>query len=163
MDTSSFYLGNQSLLELPKTAFLSSRRISPEVVLKCMDWATEQRNNGICVMSGFHSPLEKDVLHFLLKGKQAVILVLGRSLYKQVPEVFQKPLEEKRLLIVSPVSQTTHRHSAESSLVRNKYIIDAADEIVFGSLDKNGGLYPLYKEAQLNGKKICVIDRNVES
>lgn len=57
--------------------------------------------------------------------------MLGRSLYKEIPEEFQKPLNDKRLLIVSPVAQTTHRHSAKSSLVRNKYIVDIATEIVF--------------------------------
>jgi len=148
------YIGNLDILKLPKVAFLSSRQISSEAILKCFDWATEQRDNGICVMSGFHSPLEKDVLHFLLKGTQPVILVLGRSLYKQIPKEFQKPLNENRLLIVSLVAQTIHRHSIQSTLIRNRYIIDTATEIVFGSLDKNGSLFPLYKKALLEGKKV---------
>ena len=152
-----FHIGNQSILELPKTAFLSSRQISSEVILKCLDWATEQRDKDVCVISGFHSSLEKDVLHFLLKGRQPVILVLGRSLYRQIPDEFRKPLEENRLLIVSPVAQTIHRHSASSSLVRNRYIVDMADEIVFGSLNTNGTLYPLYKKALLDGKRAWTI------
>lgn len=152
-----FYIGNLSILDLPKVAFLSSRHISPETVMKCLDWATEHRDKGICVISGFHSPLEKDVLHFLLKGLQPVVLVLGRSLYKEIPEEFQKPLNDKRLLIVSPVAQTTHRHSAKSSLVRNKYIVDIATEIVFGSLDKNGTLYPLYMDALSKNKKVRIL------
>ena len=151
------YIGNFDILNLPKVAFLSSRQISSEAVLKCLDWATEQRDRGICVISGFHSPLEKDVLHFLLKGNQSVILVLGRSLYKQIPNEFQKPISEKRLLIVSPVAQTVHRHSIQSILVRNNYIIDTAKEIVFGSLNKNGSLFPLYNKALLSGKKVWKI------
>ena len=63
--------------------------------MKCYDWATEQRKSDNCVMSGFHSKIEKDVLHFLLKGKQPLILVLGRSLYKKIPEEFIKPLEDR--------------------------------------------------------------------
>jgi len=39
------------------------------VVLKCYDWAIEQREAGISVISGFHSLIEKDVFHYLLKGK----------------------------------------------------------------------------------------------
>jgi len=151
------YIGNLDILELPKVAFLSSRQISSEAVLKCLDWATEQRDKGVCVISGFHSPLEKDVLHFLIKGSQPVILVLGRSLYKQIPEEFQKPLAEKCLLIVSPVAQTIQRHSIQSILIRNRYIMDTANEIVFGSLDKNGSLYPLYNKALLEGKKVWKI------
>jgi predicted Rossmann fold nucleotide-binding protein DprA/Smf involved in DNA uptake len=152
MEQQPFYMGNINALNLVKVAFLSSRQISSDAVLKCLDWATEQRNKGVCVMSGFHSPLEKDVLHFLLKGSQPVILVLGRSLYKQVPEELQKPLQEQRLLIVSPVAHTILRNSTESTYTRNKYIMDTANEIVFGSLNKNGSLYPLYKKALLEGK-----------
>ncbi len=63
-------IGNKEILKLPKTAFLCSRNVSASVVLKCYDWATEQRDAGHCVISGFHSQLEKDVLHFLLKGTQ---------------------------------------------------------------------------------------------
>ena len=62
-----------------RIAFLASRTISSESVLRCYDWATEQNQLGRCVVSGFHSKLEKDVLHFLLKTKTPTILVLGRA------------------------------------------------------------------------------------
>lgn len=88
------FLGNNDLLKLPKTAFLSSRKISPIAILKCYDWATQERDKGICVISDFHSPLEKDVLNFLLKGKQPVILIMGRALYKQNPDLLQNPLSK---------------------------------------------------------------------
>jgi len=150
------YIGNIELLKLPKTAFLSSRNISPQSVMACYDWATQQRSAGRCVISGFHSKIEKDVLHFLLKGKQPVILVLARSLYKQLPEEFIKPLEENRLLIVSVVSQTTNRQSIETALLRNKYIVENANEVVFGSLDPNGMLYQLFTEMKSLNKHIIL-------
>ena len=33
------YYGNKELLKLHKTAFLASRTIPPEMVLRCYDWA----------------------------------------------------------------------------------------------------------------------------
>ena len=57
--------GNIELLKLPKTAFLCSRNIPASAVLKCYDWAIEQRDKGNCVISGFHSKIEKDVFHYL--------------------------------------------------------------------------------------------------
>jgi hypothetical protein len=63
-------LGNTDLLNLQKVAFLCSRKCPAAVVLKSYDWAIEQRDNGVCVISGFHSRIEKDVLHYLLKGAQ---------------------------------------------------------------------------------------------
>jgi hypothetical protein len=37
------------------------------MVLKCYDWATAKHEG--CVVSGFSSKLEQDVLHFLIKAK----------------------------------------------------------------------------------------------
>ena len=97
------YKGNIELLQLPKAAFLSSRNISPQSVMACYDWATQQRSAGRCVISGFHSQIEKDMLHFLLKEIQPLIMVLGRLMYKKMPDDLIKPIEENRLLIVSVV------------------------------------------------------------
>ena len=69
------HIGNKALLELNKTAFLCSRKVPASIVLKCYDWAIQQREEGNCVISGFHSQLEKDVLHYLLKGNQPIIIV----------------------------------------------------------------------------------------
>ena len=55
-------IGNAKLLETPnKVAFLSSRKIAPDDVLRCYDWAAKVRDGDACIMSGFQSPLEKDV------------------------------------------------------------------------------------------------------
>lgn len=36
------YFGNEKLLDKPKVAFMASRRVASEEVLRCYDWATEQ-------------------------------------------------------------------------------------------------------------------------
>lgn len=74
------HLGNLSLLELKKTAFLCSRKVPASIILKCYDWAIQQREEGNCVIIGFHSQIEKDVLHYMLKGNQPIIVVLARDL-----------------------------------------------------------------------------------
>jgi hypothetical protein len=71
--------GNTELLKLHKIAFLCSRKVPASVVLKCYDWAIDQREKGNCIISGFHSQLEKDVLPYLLKGKQPIIIALARE------------------------------------------------------------------------------------
>jgi len=136
-------IGNTELLKFPKTAFLCSRKAPASAVLKCYDWATTMREQGQCVVSGFHSPLEKDVLLFLLKGKQPVILVLGRTMFNQIPEILLKPLAEDRLVIVSISDEI--RQSEQTAEQRNQYIVDIADCIVFGYLNKEGKLYALYQ------------------
>jgi predicted Rossmann fold nucleotide-binding protein DprA/Smf involved in DNA uptake len=139
--TAPIFLGNRALLELPKFAFLASRKIAPEAVLRCYDWATARRDAGECVISGFHSPLEKDVLRFLLKGKQPVILVLARRLWRKIPEELATPLSENRLLIISV--STAARAGEHDTEKRNRYILSHAAHIVFGSLAPDGHLAKL--------------------
>ena len=56
-------IGNRTLLDAPnKVAFLSSRKIAPDDVLRCYDWAAKVRDSDDCIISGFQSPLEKEKL-----------------------------------------------------------------------------------------------------
>ena len=138
------YLGNQELLKLKKTAFLASSTISSETVLRCYDWATEMRNRGECVVSGFSSKLEQDVLHFLLKGSQPIIIVLARKMYKVIPNELKEPLAQNRLLIISV--STAIRQSRVTAMARNKYVCEMADRILFVGVTEQSSLYPYKNE-----------------
>lgn len=141
------YLGNKELLNVPKTAFLASSTIPPDMVLKCYDWATEMAKEGKCVVSGFSSHLEHEVLHFLAKGKQPIILVLARQMYKQIPPELQPLLDANRLLIIS-VSNAV-RQSKATAHTRNKYICEIANQILFVGVTEKSSLFKLaskYKE-----------------
>ena len=138
------YLGNNDLLNVPKTAFLASSTIPPDMVLKCYDWATQMAKDGKCVVSGFSSHLEREVLHFLAKGKQPIILVLARGMYKQIPAELQPLLDANRLLIIS-ISKAV-RQSKATAHARNKYICEIADQIVFVGVTENSSLFPLKEQ-----------------
>ena len=132
-------IGNAALLDLPdKVAFLSSRRISAADVMKCYEWAETIRDTEMCVVSGFQSPLEKDVLKFLLRGRVPIILVLARSLWKTIPEELRDSVGLGRLLIVSPVSAT--RASVATATARNRWILANCTSLVVGSLNPGGSL-----------------------
>ena len=137
----SQYLGNKDLLQVPKTAFLASSTIPPDMVLKCYDWATQMAKDGKCVVSGFISHLEKEVLHFLAKGKQPIILVLARQMYKQIPQELQPLLDSGRLLIIS--TSNSPRQSKATALSRNRYICEIADQILFVGVTEKSSLYEL--------------------
>ena len=138
------YLGNKDLLKLPKTAFLASNTIPSETVLRCYDWATEKRRQERCVVSGFSSKLEKDVLHFLLKGNQPIVMVLARQMYKVIPADLKEPLEQNRLLIIS-TSQAV-RQSRATALARNRYVCEIADEIMLVGAAEGNSLFELTEQ-----------------
>ena len=133
-------LGNIALLDLPKTAFLCSRKVSALSVLRCYDWAIAQRDAGVCVISGFHSPLEKDVLHYLLKGQQPIIVACPRGIPKRIDAALQTAIDAGRMLLVSPFDASVTRVSAETAETRNRLMLAIADEVVIGYANSEGGL-----------------------
>ena len=142
------HIGNYELLKLSKTAFLCSRKVPASAVLKCYDWAIAQRDAGNCVISGFHSKLEKDVLHFLLKGHQPIILALARGMKEKLEPELEKSLLQGKLLIISPFDKTTKRVTIHTAEIRNKMMIELADSITVGYASAGGQLEKLLKETE---------------
>lgn len=137
------YLGNQSLLSMPKTAFLASNTIPLEMVLRCYDWAVRMRNEKRCIISGFNSKLERDVWDFLIEGTQPIILVLARKMLSRIPPHLQTLFDADRLLIVSTTASP--RQSKTTAFARNRYICELADEILFIGAERHSSLYPLHQ------------------
>ncbi|MBS1503665.1 MAG: DNA-binding protein [Bacteroidetes bacterium] len=138
--------GNAEILNLNKTAFLCSRKIPARVVLKCYDWAIDQREKGNCIISGFHSQLEKDVLHYLLKGRQPLIVVLARGMKEKIEPEFINPLEQGRLLIITPFEEKITRVTQRTAFIRNRFMIEIADDIAIGHVSVGGQLDELLKD-----------------
>lgn len=134
------HLGNIKLLEEYKTAFICSRKIPAGVVLKSYDWAIAMRNEGKCVISGFHSPIEKDIFHFLIKGNQPIILVLARGMIREIPPKVEKAVIDNRLLMITPFKDEITRVTQETAWIRNRLMIELADEAFFPYVSKGGSL-----------------------
>lgn len=147
------YFGNKEILNNYKIGFLCSRKVPANIILGANDWAIKQRDAGKCIISGFHSKIEKDVFDILAKGKQPIILVLARGL-KQIwePEI-RLVLGQKRLLVISPFPSEVKRVTSSTSIIRNKKIIELADNIYIPYLSKGGQLEKLkalYEARQTN-------------
>ncbi|HHT9139075.1 MAG TPA: DNA-binding protein [Candidatus Wunengus sp. YC60] len=144
--------GNTELLKLPKTAFLCSRNIPASVVLKCYDWAIAQREKGTCVISGFHSKIEKDVFHYLLSGTQPVIMALARGMKDKIEPEIKTAIDAGRLVLVTPFDKRIKRVTEETAETRNRLMIELADEIAIGYASKGGMLEKLINE--IEGKRV---------
>ncbi|MDD3023144.1 MAG: hypothetical protein PHE26_04515 [Syntrophomonadaceae bacterium] len=127
----------------------SSRRVPAVAVLKCYDWAIAWREAGRCIISGFHSQMKKDVLHYL---PQPIILALTRGLKQKLETELQPPLEQGRLLIITPFDNSVKWVTAANAAIRNQMMINLADEIVVGYSSPRGqldGLLANYKESEI--------------
>ena len=145
------YLGNKALLNRKLTAFLASRTVQTAQVMACYDWATSLSAETDCVVSGFQSPIERDVLHFLLKKRIPIVVVLARTIYKHIPEELSEAYENGHVLFIS-VSNAT-RINQNSAKARNQYVVDLASSIVFGMLSKDSSLYEIYLQQSRDPNK----------
>ena len=136
------YLGNEDLLDRYLVAFFASREYSEEIAQRAVQWAEEICQTDKVVISGFHSPLEKEVLRILLEHKHPVIIALGRVLYKRVPPNLQQAFDEGRLLFVS--FRGYSRHSWKSSEIRNWKAAGLADEVYFTPFNQTSSLSTLH-------------------
>ena len=152
------YLGNISLLDQPKHGFLCSRCTKSSVIIPCLDWAVSHAHGDAVVMSTFHSEMEDAVLDMLLPGTCPIILVLGRSLYKTVPEKLLPALDSGRLLIISISNQ--RRISRESAFAANEYICKNSDSITFGYLSQDSSLRTLFDDAVAKNKQVQVLSQS---
>jgi len=146
------YFGNKNILRSHKTTFLCSRICPSDIIIKSLDWARDKKNNGDCIISGFHSRIEKDVFNILMKGKQPIILVLARGMKKYWPEEIKKAIEENRLLVISPFENNVKDITQETANIRNELMTKIAEEIFIAYYTPNGNLHKLIKN--FKGKKI---------
>ena len=146
------YYGNKDIINLHKTAFFCSRKCPADIILKSLDWAKSKKDKGECVISCFHSRIEKDVFDILIKGTQPLILVLARGMKKRWPKEIKNAVEQERLLIVSPFDKTVTHITQETANKRNEIMVDIADEIFLAYATKDGNLDGLLKG--IKNKKI---------
>ena len=143
------HIGNMELLEKQKTAFLCSSKTTSRNVIESFDWATHVPKDT-CIIGGFQTKLEKDVLQLLLKQHIPVIIVLARKMYKNLPTEMMTAIERNEALVLS-ISNLS-RNTKESAWKRNKFVMEQATDIIFGALDTSSSLYSL---AQLYQNKIA--------
>jgi predicted Rossmann fold nucleotide-binding protein DprA/Smf involved in DNA uptake len=132
-------LGNLDALDLPKTALFCSARSPGHIILAAYDQAARWRDDGRCVISGFHSPVEEECLRILLRARQPVILCLARGLEgMRLPAEWKKPLADNRFLVVSQFSPAARRVTKSLATDRNRLVAALADEVVFAHIAPGG-------------------------
>lgn len=132
-------IGNLDLLSLRKTAMFCSSRTSGDVILRTHDAMRHMRDEGITVISGFHSPIEKDCLKILLRGKQPIIFCLARAIESmRIPGNCKTAFDTGRLLFLSPFVDKPKRVTEDSALRRNEVVAALADAAYVAHVSPGG-------------------------
>lgn len=137
------FLGNKELLKTYKVGFLCSRKVPANIILKTYDWAVEQRDKDVCIVSGFHSKIEKDVFDILIKGTQPIILVLARGMMKRFDKRLTELLYSGRLLIISPFDEKVKRPTTKTAVIRNNLIAEISEKIYIPYYSSKSSLHKI--------------------
>jgi predicted Rossmann fold nucleotide-binding protein DprA/Smf involved in DNA uptake len=132
--------GEPSLLRLHKTALFCSARTPGDAILRAHDAARRMRDEGVTVISGFHSPIEKECLRILLRGRQPVIICPGRAIEAmRIPKDLRAAFDAGRVLFLSPFVNQPKRVTRESAVRRNEIVAALADAVYIAHVSPNGG------------------------
>jgi predicted Rossmann fold nucleotide-binding protein DprA/Smf involved in DNA uptake len=152
-------IGDTALLDLPLVGLLCSIRLTGSAILGLYDLALALRNAGVPVIGGFHTPMERECLQILLRGKQPVVVCPARSMEKmRVPLSWRRPLTEGRLLALSSFEPGRRRSTAQQADLRNRMIVTLARSLIVGYAAPESRTEKLCREAMEAGKPVYTLD-----
>lgn len=147
------YTGNTALLDLPKVAFFASREVSPEQRRSALRWAEQTIRTGDAVISGFHSPLEAEILERLLAARHPVIWAHARTLHRRYPPHVEQALAEGRILIFA--ARNIPRAGLRAAQARNCIVASMAARSLFvinASAGHHSSLAVIYDMERMSGR-----------
>jgi predicted Rossmann fold nucleotide-binding protein DprA/Smf involved in DNA uptake len=138
--------GNLTWLSVPSTALFCSVRCPGDAILGAYDTVQKLRDEGVTIISGFHSPVEKECVRILLRGKQPIIICLARSMTKmRIPGEWRPALDAGRLLVLSAFKKFLPRPTTDSARHRNESVAALCNEVLIIHANRGGGVERLSK------------------
>ena len=124
-------IGNPALLAEPLLGFIASRQCPGHVFIETLERVPQWAKAGRVLVSGFHSPLEQQVLRSLLRRQGRAVKVLARGMtdYRPQPEECE-PLAAGRMLVITACPPEVRRTTRETALARNRLVLALASETV---------------------------------
>lgn len=139
-------VGNIDLLSRRKIAVFSSIKCPANLAISSHSLAMRLDHPEVAVISGFQSPVEKDILHTLLKLGTATIVCSPTGIIRDIArEDFKQPLINGKLLILS--TQIIPKVLSAKRAVEQNYLAAAlADSAVICYASPGGKTEQLARE-----------------
>jgi predicted Rossmann fold nucleotide-binding protein DprA/Smf involved in DNA uptake len=124
-------VGNHDILARRKLGLFCSVHCPDHVLQAAAGGVHGLRNDDVAVVSGFHSPVEKECLRVLLEDNVPAVVGFARSLKRiRIPSAWRRPLREGRLLVISSFDDLPRSPTRKSSRQRNELIAAMSDEVL---------------------------------
>jgi hypothetical protein len=157
-------VGDGSFLGTIELALLCSVSCPGSVIIKTFDAIRDIRDAGIVVAGGFHSPMERDCLHFLLRGQQHVVLSPAHGIDNLcIGGDEQAALRDGRLIVVSVIEVDVLRATPEAAVRRNQFVSATADILLVPYAVAGGKVEREVQQAIARGQTVLTFDDNENS
>jgi len=155
-------IGSLEILKRPLMGLVCSRRCPGDVILKIYDLARSFRDNGIAVISGFHTPMEKEFLDLILRGNHPIVICPARSIVNmRLSKPWRRAISESRLLILSPFPEKYRRMTAALANERNILVAEISHSFFIPYAEPGSQTESLCRAISASGKTIFTFKLNV--
>jgi len=97
-------IGNAELIGTRPLGLFCSRKCPGTIILQTHDLVQQLREVGTSVISGFHSPVERECLSILLRGNNPIIVRLARGVERmRIPKGISKTVGRWPLVVALAV------------------------------------------------------------
>jgi len=152
-------LGDLAILRSKPLALICSIKSPGELILQTYDVGKDLREAGVPVIGGFHSPMERECLRILLRGTQPIIICPARSLAgMRLPNDYKKPLDQGRLLLLSPFPDMLRRATVQTATYRNRFVAALAECIFVPYAAPTSKTERLCSDFLVRGKRIYTLE-----
>lgn len=128
--TQLYATGNPDILQRRLLGLLCSIKCPGSIILKTFDTIRTLRDARVTMVGGFLSPMERDCLDIMLRGKQPIILCPARRLTGlRLGSDARKAINEHRLLVLSPFADDVRHTTAAQAIKRNNLVAALVDAL----------------------------------
>jgi predicted Rossmann fold nucleotide-binding protein DprA/Smf involved in DNA uptake len=151
--------GDRRVLRKVRLGLVCSIRCPGSVIIQTFDAIRDLRNAGVIVAGGFHSPMECECLHFLLRGTQRVVLcpAVGIGSFALGPEE-QRSVDEGRLAVLSIFDEEATKATPELALRRNEVVAALVDVLFVPHAVAGGKAEAVARRSLARGQVVLTLD-----
>ena len=152
-------VGSSQILQGVQLGLVCSVSCPGSVVIRTFDTIRKVRDAGVIVAGGFHSPMERECLHFLLRGRQPVVLcpACGIDSFELGPQE-RRAVDEGRLSVLSIFDGCFTKATPDLASRRNDFVAALSDAVFVPYAIPGGKAEAAARRALSRGQVVVTFD-----
>lgn len=139
--------------------FICSIQCPGSLVIRALDASRELRDAAVCVLGGFHSPMERECLDILLRGRQPIGYCPAHGLDSlTLNESQTAAAEQGRLVLVAAFPSEVRKATVQQAVQRNDLIAELAAALWVPHAAPGGKVWTTVRKTLAAGKVVYTFD-----